>query len=270
MPSTEIRKARRGVKRYARLWLIAAALPMVASLASIFVHVDPASWFSMSAAMRRGLTADLLLYITGVMIIAAPIAGVVVGNNARASRRPRRLAAAAWKLVPAVLLFTAMSAVFTLLALGVSEDFGWRFILTSHATLAAVALALVAFGAWCGALFRDPLDAAACSLTIVLVAAGGLFVAGASVADVPRQLLDVALTASPLVAVASAAHIDIVRMGVPYQISPLAHLEVDYPSWYAASAWYLAIAGACFAAFAWTTRGNRSLVGSTQIPVVPD
>jgi hypothetical protein len=237
----------------ASLWIIAAGLPAIASAASIFVHVDPASWFSMSLAMRRGLTADMLLYITGVMIVAAPPAGVVAGSRARASYAGPQVMTAASTLVPAVLLFTTSSAALTIVGLG-PGDLEWRFVLTSHATLGAVALALAAFGAWCGALFRDPLDAAACSSIIVLVAAGGLFVAGASVADAPPGLLDAALTASPLVAVASAAHIDIVRMGVPYQISPLAHLQVNYPTWYAASGWYLAIAGACLAGFAATAR----------------
>ena len=91
-----------------------------------------------------------------------------------------------------------------------------------------MALALAAWGALCG-VFSDPLDAAAFSLIVVLVAAGGLLVAGASVADLPRRLVALALTASPLVVIASAANIDIVRMDLLYQISPLAHMQVDYP-----------------------------------------
>jgi hypothetical protein len=249
------RLAQRRARPDTSLWLIAAALPAIASAASVIVHVDPSSWFSLSPAMRRGLTADLLLYITASMIVAAPTAGVVVGSHARTSSG-RRVAMAVSTLVPAVVLFTVTSAAVALFGLGVS-DAAARFVLTSHATLAAVALALAAFGAWCGALFRDPLDAAACSLTIVLIAAGGLFVAGASVADAPPEFLDAALTASPFVAVASAAHIDVVRMGVPYQISPLAHLQVNYPSWQAASGWYLAIAGVCLAGFAWSARAAR-------------
>ena len=122
----------------------------------------------------------------------------------------------------------------------------------------AVALALAAFGALCGAAFRDPLDAAACSLTIVLVATGGLLVAGASVADAPRGLIDVALAASPLVAITAAAHIDVIRMGVPYQISPLAHIQVDYPTWTAACACYMTIAACCFVALGWA-RSDVSL-----------
>jgi hypothetical protein len=110
----------------------------------------------------------------------------------------------------------------------------------------------------CGATFTDALDAVGCSLTVVLVAAGGLLVAGAALADVPRALIDVALTASPFVTMASASHIDVMRMGVPYQMSPLAHLQVEYPSWYVASGWYLALAGLCFLGVRWKTRSWQS------------
>jgi hypothetical protein len=118
----------------------------------------------------------------------------------------------------------------------------------------AVALGLAAFGAFCGAVFVDPLDAAACSLLVVLVAAGGLLVSGAALQRVPALLIEVALTASPLVAMASSAHIDVARMAVPYQMSALARLQVEYPAWYAASASYLTFAALCFVGMGWKAR----------------
>jgi hypothetical protein len=59
-------------------------------------------------------------------------------------------------------------------------------------------------------------------------------------------LIDLALAANPLITMASAAHIDVMRMDLPYQMSPLAHIQVQYLSWQAACAWYLSVAGLCF------------------------
>ena len=67
------------VRRNATLWLLALALPILAGAASVFVHVDPAAWFSMPEQMRRGATADALLYIAAAAVIAAPLAGVIAG-----------------------------------------------------------------------------------------------------------------------------------------------------------------------------------------------
>jgi hypothetical protein len=245
------------LKRHAGLFVMAAVLPLIASAASIFVHIEPSAWFSMTAAQWRAAAADALLYIASAAVIAAPLAGVAVGSRkpgAWLSSADVSTLAAVWPLVIAVVLFVTTSAMLTVFGFGIGGDDRWRFVATSHATLAAVSFALCAFGALCGGTFRDPLDAVACSLLVVFFATAGLLVAGAAVADAPRQLIDLALTASPLVAIASAAHIDIVRMGVPYQISPLAHLQIDYPTWYAASASYVAVAGLCFVGLTWRFR----------------
>jgi hypothetical protein len=157
-------------------------------------------------------------------------------------------------LTVAVSMLVTASAALTVFGWGQSDVEALRLVATSHATVFAVALALSAFGALCGATFNDSLDAAGCSLSVVLVAAGGLLVAGASLTNVPHALLEVALTASPFVTMASAAHIDVMRMAVPYQMSPLAHLQVHYASWYLASGWYLAFAGLCFVGVNWKAR----------------
>ena len=253
--------AQPGVRRYAGLWLLALLLPVMASAAAVFVNVDPAMWWSMPASMKRGLTGDALLFIAGAIVLAAPVAGVVVAASGRAGRERDGASGAlpaAWPLTAAVAIFVGASAMLTVIWWGLSDADALRFVATSHATLFAVTLALSAFGALCGATFTDALDAVGCSLTIVLVAAGGLLVAGAALADVPRALIDVALTASPFVTMASASHIDVMRMGVPYQMSPLAHLQVAYPSWYVASGWYLALAGLCFLGVRWKTRSWQS------------
>ena len=207
----------------------------------------------MPDGMRRSLAADAMLYIAGAVIVSAPLAGIALTGARPSDPHHRALRAPVpiiWPLLVAVVLVVASSAIVNAFAWGTLDNEGWTTLAIAHLTLGAVALALAAFGALCGTAFRDPLDAAACSLLIVLVATGGLLVAGASVADVPRPFLEVALAASPLIAIASAAHVDVIRMGVPYQISPLAHIQIDYPSWLAVCLAYLALA-ACFMVLAW-------------------
>jgi hypothetical protein len=233
-----------------RLLVLAALLPTAASAASVFVHVDPDAWLSMSSAARRTLSRDALLYIAGAAVLAGPLAGVAVAKSLRrvsaSAATPSGVFHAVRVCGTAAGVFAAVSAALTVSVFGHTSAEALTFVATSHATIFAVAFALAAFGAFCGAVFDDPLDASACSVTIVLAAAGGLLVAGASLSDVPASLVDVAVTASPLVAMASAAHIDIARMSVPYQMSPLAHIQVEYPAWHAACAWYFSFAGLCF------------------------
>ncbi len=104
-------------------------------------------------------------------------------------------------------------------------------VLASHATLAVIGLALAALGAWFGSTLRDPLDAAAFSGGAALVAALGLFAAGPLAADLPTGIVNAALSVSPIVSVASAANVDLLRTDLLYRISPLAHLRFEYPAW---------------------------------------
>jgi hypothetical protein len=251
--------------RPVKWWVAAAIVPLLAFAASLVVNVDPRLWLTLPRRVLQALAADALLYSVGVLIVAAPLVGVAAASGWKTgenivsivSARSRR--AGAWlearNILTALTLFVGVSAIVFTIAWGTRSE-GLIFIATSHATLASAAVALVMFGAFCATWLRDPLDAAACALMTVLIVTGGVLVAGAPVADAPRSLVDAALVASPLVGIASAASIDIVRMDVLYQISPLSHIGFDYPAWYTASAWYLAAAAACAAAIAlktWTS-----------------
>jgi hypothetical protein len=242
-----------------RLWATAALLPAVLNAAAIYVNLGP-GWTSFSASEWRAFAADALLYVSAVLVIAAPLAGVVaVKIERRAARHADSTNIAVLTtrtLALTAIFFTATSACLTGLEWGGSEG-TLAFVATSHATLAAVALALGAFGAYCGAVWRDTLDAAAISLVVSLVAAGGLLVAGASVADASPRALQAGLMASPFVAAASAAQIDVVRLETFYQISPLAHMRVDYPTWQAACGWYLAVGCVCFVGVTLRFRNGR-------------
>jgi hypothetical protein len=175
------------------------------------------------------------------VVVAAPVAGVAFPSA-------RRLAIAA-------AVFCAASAALTAARLGVDGE-ALRFAATSHAVLASATLALAGLGAWLGTRFREPLDAAAVSLTIALAAAYGVLVAGAAVGELPAPVLKAALLASPVMTVATAAHVDLVRSDIWYQISPLAHVRLEYPAWTTVCGSYLLAGGAGLFATMWGRTGR--------------
>jgi hypothetical protein len=196
----------------------------------------------MPGPLRLALGADALLYTGAAAIFAAPVAGVAAAMRIRSTGSVR----AGVRLVFTVAtLFVSVSGALTA-AWGVAGGEVMPFVARSHATLFAVTLALTSWGALCGLWFRDPLDAAALALLAIIVAAGGLLLGGAAVAELPPRALAAGLLASPLVVLASAANIDIVRVGVLYQISPLAHMQMDYPAWQFACGSYLVLALVCW------------------------
>ena len=248
--------------RHAGFWIAAAGAPVVSWSASVVRGLEPAEWLAPPAPLLGGLVADTLLLTAWAAIVGAPLMGVALGSAWRGARlaphaRGVALGALAGPLALAVCLFTVASASITALALGI-DGASLAFVASSHATLAAVSLALVTLGALCGAARMDPLDAAACSAIVALTVAAGVLVLGPPVADAPRPVLEAALLASPLVAVAAAAHVDIVRMDLLYQISPLAHLTFEYPAWQAAALWHLAVAAVGLLGLTWIHRQRRA------------
>ena len=228
---------------HSRRLLVAAALaPLLTHLMALGASVEPGAWLTVAAPVRWSLAPDAVLFTAVFAIVFGPIVGAVVSN---AGGRPATLAAAATS-------FTVVSALLTL-AWRFDQTGAVNYALRSHVPLLAVALALSAWGAVCGAWLRNPLDAAGVSLLAALVASGGLLVGGAAVGDLPRPLIAAGLAANPLVAVAIAAHIDIFRTDVLYQISPLAHMQIDYPTWPGTTAAFVAVAAMCW--------GTLSLAG---------
>ena len=157
-----------------------------------------------------------------MLVVAAPLCGVAL-----ATRRFRGAVLAAALFVLALLI----SAGWTM-ALWNWSTAAVSGVLVSHATLAVIGFALAALGGWLGSTLRDPLDAAAFSSGTALVAALGLFAAGPLAADLPTPIVNAALSASPIVSVASAADVDLLRTDLLYRLSPLAHRQFEYPAWY--------------------------------------
>ena len=240
-----------GRRRRKSLGVLVAApvLPLLSHAAVLFINMGADGWFNMSRAVRWSLAADAMLYTAGATIVAGPVIGVAAILASRFNRDhtgPNHDGVRAASAVGmSALLFAIVSGVLSM-AWRLGQPGVVAIVLQSHVTIAAVVFALMAWGALCGTWFRNPLDAAACSVAFAVSATGGLLVAGAVVADMPPSVLGWGLIANPLVVVASAAHIDIVRTDLLYQISPLAHIQFDYPTWGRASVLYLAVAFACF------------------------
>jgi hypothetical protein len=183
------------------------------------------------APCRLESNAILPILEAAVVVAVAPLVGVAL-----ATRRLRGTARAAGFFVALLVA----SAAWGLRVRGWSAE-AVPTVLLSHATLAVSGVALAAFGTWLGSTFRDPLDAAAVSTSAALLAAVGLVAAGPIAVDLPTGLVNLALSASPIVSTASAANVDLLRTDLLYRISPLAHQRFEYPSWYSGLAWYGAL-----------------------------
>lgn len=229
----------------------AALLPACAALAAVWATRDAGRT---GAWPLRGLTADVLFYTALAVVVAAPLSGTTLG--ARMRRRATGIGMAGMLeelLAPWAALLGGSIVVVAATVTSMSTD-TIEFLATAHAALAAVALALTAFGALCGTAFADPLDAVACSMGVTLMAAAGVLTAGSVLDQTPRAVLEWWLAASPFVALVSAARIDLARMDLVYRISPLARLHVGYPTWWATCATYGVVALSCLSALAWTLR----------------
>lgn len=232
------------------LYVAAAMLPLAPGAASIALALEP-GWTGVTSSLLRAATPDALLYSAVCTVVAAPLAGVAVAASHRGAT-----AKDVGRLAIATVIFCAVSAALTVARLGVDAD-TLRFAATSHAVLASATVALAALGALLGTLFRDPLDASAAAVTVALAAAYGVLVAGAPVGELSPQLLKAALLASPVMTVATAARVDLVRSDIWYQISPLAHVQLEYPAWTTVCGSYLLAGCAGFVATMWCGTGRR-------------
>ena len=223
-------------------------LPLTATVAAVVTILDPRAWLSPSPAWS-GLAPVALLYSTGLLIAAAPVAGVAVGQRellwagaAGAASTARRIVSS---LAIGALAFAATAFASTAaISFAAGEAFSTP-LLGAHLMQGAAALAIALGGAVLACWFRNPLDAAGWSVALTCLGSFGLLGGGTLVERLPRTLVDWALGASPLMAVATAGHIDVLRTDLVYQISSLAHVQTQLPSWPVVLAAYLSIAAAC-------------------------
>lgn len=228
-------------------WVPVAGLPFVTGVGLLWFEAPAGSWFALTRAALWRMAADALLVNVAIVVFAAPIVGAVVGARlAQSGESPSPVWAVARRLGSLVSVLVVASAAVTTAGFGVTLP-ALALVATSHATLWAAALALASMGALCRQQLRDPLDAVACSTLLSGVVAFGVLLAGPLIQDLPYGLTNVALVASPVVATAASAQIDILRSETFYQISSIAHRRFDYPAWEVATGSYLIATVLCFA-----------------------
>lgn len=228
-------------------WLSAVAVPIVALAAVLTVDGQWRLLFDLPRTVRSQIAIETLLLETALMVIVAPLGGVALMARRLRPRGPSdtRMIWRAWRLAwPLGIGATALAASSALAVralVGAPAD-PLQAIVIPHAALWAAAFALGALGALCASVLTDPLDAAACALGLAIAASAGVLVAGPIIGEAPIGAINAALQASPIVAIASAADFDILRMELLYRLSPLAHGRFDYPTWQATCGWYVGLA----------------------------
>ena len=204
---------------------------------------------ALPAYVRARVNVDVLLFESIAIVIAAPLAGVAV-----ATRRCAVLAvtfacvaaAAAWLFEPAA---------------------GIAALAPTHLTLMVAAFAMASIGAVARSCFNHPLDAAACALLVCLTTGVGLLVAGPLVESAPKAFIDGGLLASPVVAITSAADIDLLRGEPLYRYSPIAHSQFAYPAWPMACAAYAVVTALCLAFVVMMSHRGGRTVSAERISV---
>jgi hypothetical protein len=223
----------------AALLATAAALSMLAyAVGALFLGPDP-GWPPMTRASARAASVNALLLSGLWTIVMAPLAAVMVTRRCRQAGTVAEWVAPLTRLAAAIACYVAMSAVIAI-ALTNVQTTALAPIAFSHITLGTGMLAFAAVGVFFSAMLRDPLDAGLASLAVTLTLGIGILVGGPSVSDLPRGIVNAALAGSPLVASAAAANIDLLRLDILYHVSPIAHFQFAYPSWYAAAGLYVA------------------------------
>lgn len=228
-------------------WPAASGLPIVVGGLVLWLLSGADARTALPSPMLAGALTDALLVNGGVAVIAASLAGVVLAGGRDTGLR------SLGRLSGLVVAFAVASGAMSFAA-GAPPPRTVGTVAATHLAMIAGALAFGSFGILCGRVFRHPLDAAAVSLGAALLCTVGILVAGPVAAYAPPLLVDGALLASPLVTIATAARIDILRTDVLYRISPLAHVGTEYVAWPLATAVYF-VCTAIFVAAA--VRVNR-------------
>jgi hypothetical protein len=173
--------------------------------------------------------SNAFLWFAAIALMAAPIAG----------------AAGGWRAMPRTITTTLAVAFllsFALLA------FGWRGIpggiraaVSGHAALLIAIAALTSIGRVARAMFADRLVAAMAGLGAGVLLVAGIFALAPLTRDVSAAHGRWLLLSNPLVAVTSAAGIDLLHLDTFYRTSPLAHRGVAVPAWTTACLVYAAV-----------------------------
>lgn len=173
--------------------------------------------------------SNAFMAVAFVVMLAAPIVGVSGG----------------WRALPfsiRLLLAALILSSFALLA------FSWRRIAGGisaaafgHVALLISVAALAEIGRLARALFADRLAAAMSAFVIGAVIVAGIFAMAPLTENISSAASHWLLFANPLVAVTSAAGIDLLHLDTIYRTSPLAHRGAELPAWTTACAVYAVV-----------------------------
>ena len=190
--------------------------------------------------------SNAFMAIAVLALLSAPL----VGNHGGWRRLPRTVA------FSAVLLFVFS---FSLLA------FSWRGIpggikaaLFGHVALMIPVLALAQAGQLIRIFVKDRLAGALVALTASTLLVVGVFAVGPLAGRLSTSASAVALAANPLVAITSAAGIDLLHLDAIYRTSPLAHRGASLPAWTTASAVYAVVGLAAYGVSRIRPRSHQS------------
>ena len=164
--------------------------------------------------------------IAAIALVAAPLVGHHGG----------------WRVLPRFVVIVL--GVVLLASVGVLL-FSWRAIaggitaaLFGHVALIISVAAVAELGRLAGAFVADRLAGALTALGIGVLLVAGAFAAGPLTGDLSATASMWLLVANPLVAITSAAGIDLLHLDTIYRTSPLAHRGVVLPAWTTACAVY--------------------------------
>ena len=243
-------------------WSGAAAAPILIHAVFVLASVQGGSVGLLPHYVRTQVNVDALLAESMAVVIAGPILGVFAATRAaRLASSPKNIAR---QLGVGAAIF-ALAAAVASLVVARSGDIGT--LVASHLTLAIAALTVSSIGAAAGVYFDHPLDATACALAVSLAAGCGVLVTGPLVDAAPSAIVNSALVASPIVATASAADIDVLRGELLYRFSPIAHSQFAYPAWPVACGTYAVVAAACFAFIVTLSNRGRRMISAERISV---
>lgn len=232
-------------------WPAASGLPIVVGGLVLWLLSGADPWNVLAPATLAGALTDALLINGALAVIGSSLAGVILARG-WSDHLP-----VLGRLSGLILAFGLTSAAMSF-AFGAPAPGALGTVIATHTAMIAGALAFGSFGILCGRVFRHPLDAAAVSLGAACTCTLGILVAGPFAAHAPSRVIDGALLASPLVTIATAARIDILRTDVLYRISPLAHVGTDYVAWPVATAVHVVCTAIFVAATARLNRRNPS------------
>lgn len=200
---------------YAARLAVFSALPLVAGLAvAQGLYGDP-RWWQLPPLGRDA------------------VAGMTVAANAAlllimcAAARPARRACYG------VAMFIAISCGAAIVMSVRVPAAAW---LSAHGMLAVTACAVVAGRFLAGRLFREPLDAAGLTVAVLAALTIGPLVPGPAAPPLPAWAIDAVLRLNPVVAVTSAAGMDLLHTSLFYRLAPVAHWQFEYPGTAASTA----------------------------------